>query len=593
MCRLAGIAEHPSPMRKEAIHAMLTLLAHGGPDDEGVFEDDCIALGHRRLSIIDLSPAGHQPMVSSDGNLVITFNGEIYNYQTLRKELESSGKKFISQTDTEVILQAYLEWGTRCFDRFEGIFALALYDRRQAKLLLVRDHVGVKPLYYSLRNNRLVFSSEVRAFKAVDHAWPENKNWRVLFLAFGSLPQPATTLQEVYEMEPGSWLEVNLKNLSVVHHRYHSFAQNNFPTEKGSELEIIKTGVIEAVKKNLIADAPLGVFLSGGIDSSLLTLLADQFKDEVKSISINFDDAQYDEQQYQKMVLQRTKNVNHLAHRVTSHMFWDSLPDIWQAMDQPSNDGVNLYFVSQLAHRDGLKAVLSGLGADEVFGGYVSFERIKAVKYLRSILPFKKSMANVLSLYNESFKRLVFLDIEGPIGDYLFLRGIHTPDVIASLLDAEEKQVTSILREVPFDSPDNISDKEYVSMLELKIYMTNQLLKDTDVMGMWHGLEVRVPFLDIELLRKFYSIPVEKRYPHPGTKQLLTNALPGILPDEIVTRPKKGFTFPLSVWMKEDIARLKSQVRMNNPSQTILNNFMRGKIHWSKCWSLAVLNQFR
>jgi len=591
MCRIAGIAGHLSSSRTGAVQAMLNRLAHGGPDDEGIYNDNLVTLGHRRLSIIDLTSGGHQPMLSEDESLAITFNGEIYNFQVLRKELESLGKSFKTQTDTEVILQAYRQWGVQCFQRLEGIFAFGLYDKKENKLLLVRDQIGVKPLYYSLRNNQVIFSSEVRAFKAVDPAWPENKDWCILFLAFGSLPQPATTLHGVHDLEPGTWMEINLNHFTAVRHTYYSENANPLQVNKGEELLLIRAAVIDAVKKNLIADAPLGVFLSGGIDSSLLTLLADQYQEVVKSISINFDDTSFDERPFQKKVLERTHHADHIAHRVTSRMFWDSLDDIWRAMDQPTVDGVNMYFVSRSAHRDGLKAVLSGVGADEVFGGYASFRRIQSVKFLRSMLPFKESFSDWMGALNPSYKRLVFLDIEGPVGDYLFLRGIHTPDVIASLLNVSEREVWNVLQNISVYIPPNVPDNEYISQLESKIYMTNQLLKITDVMGMWHGLEVRVPFLDTELIRKFHSIPTPIRYPKLGTKKLLTDTFSDLLPEEIVSRKKQGFTFPLSVWIKEDADKLKSLTGQN--TDTIVTDFLHGRGHWSKSWSLAVLNQFR
>ncbi|MBS1490462.1 MAG: asparagine synthase (glutamine-hydrolyzing) [Bacteroidetes bacterium] len=579
-------------VKNRAVQAMLNRLVHGGPDDEGIYENDLVTLGHRRLSIIDLTSGGHQPMLSEEESLAITFNGEIYNFRALRKELESLGKFFKTQTDTEVILQAYRQWGVQCFQRLEGIFAFGLYDKKENKLLLVRDQIGVKPLYYSLRNNQVIFSSEVRAFKAVDPAWPENKDWRILFLAFGSLPQPATTLQGVYDLEPGTWLEINLNNFTTARYTYYSGAANEKPVNKEGVHPLLRTAVIDAVKKNLIADAPLGIFLSGGIDSSLLTLLADQHQPMVKSVSINFDDAGFDERVFQKKVLERTHHVDHIAHRVTSRMFWDSLDDIWQAMDQPTLDGVNMYFVSRSAHRDGLKAVLSGVGADEVFGGYASFRRIQSVKFLRFVLPFKKSFSDLMGFYNPSFRRLVFLDIEGPVGDYLFLRGIHTPDVIASLLHIREQEVWEVLQNVSVYIPPTVPDNEYISQLELKIYMTNQLLKVTDVMGMWHGLEVRVPFLDTELLRTFYSVPAKVRYPKRGTKKLLTDTFSDVLPEEIIVRKKQGFTFPLSVWMKEDAEKLKMLMGPYKDTLTV-TDFLQGRGHWSKSWSLAVLNRFQ
>lgn len=593
MCRIAGVVSlHPVAGKEEIIKSMINVLQHGGPDDEGTFFDDRVAFGHRRLSIIELSKAGHQPMISSDSQLIITYNGEVYNYLSLRCELESKGKTFRTKTDTEVILQAYQFWGEKAFDKLEGIFAFALYDKAKEKILLVRDHIGVKPLYYSLTGGKLFFASEVRAFKTIDHQWKENTDWKVLFLAFGSIPQPYTTLDQVYQVLPGHYLELNLNTFVATFHEYYQRQRSTVHSQVSNERDLknMKEAMTHSVQKNLISDAPLGIFLSGGIDSSLLTLIADQLHDGIKTISINFDEASFDEYPYQKLVLERTKNVDHTSHRVTEHMFWDSLPDIWKAMDQPTIDGVNTYFVSKCAQRDGLKAVLSGLGADEIFGGYVSFKRVRLLKVIRSF-PFKRILADMLGLIDHAYRRLMFLDLPGVVGDYLFLRGIHTPDVIASILEVPEAQVWQILGRVKVVIPISTRNKEYASQMEAKIYMVNQLLKDTDCMSMWHGLEVRVPFLDIELLRTVESIPLAHRY-NGKHKHLLTASHSGLLPQAIVHREKKGFTFPMAQWMRNSPERFRELIYHSNSVDSIVKGFEKGNDHWSKYWSLAVLKQF-
>jgi len=592
MCRIAGFASlSVLPNREERLKSMLDAVAHGGPDDSGQYMDDVVALGHRRLSIIDLSSAGHQPMVLGD-ELIISFNGEIYNYQSLKKELQGLGVIFKTQTDTEVILHAYRQWGTSVFDRFEGIFAFALYDKERHKLLLVRDHIGVKPLYYHFANKLLVFGSEVRVFAEFQKTWKENENWRILFLAFGSIPHPYTTIQDVYQLNPGSFIEINMVDFSYAVHQYKQLKNTVTLTNSHEELEAIKNAVRAAVKKNLISDAPLGVFLSGGIDSSLLTLLADQFHENIKTLSVNFDEASFDEYPYQKLVLEKTNSVEHISYRVSEHMFWESLPDIWKAMDQPTIDGVNSYFVSKCANKDGLKVVLSGLGADEIFGGYASFKRIKWIKRLRSFLPFKQSLSRIIGYRNRAYQRLMYLDIEGPVGDYLFLRGIHTPYVISGLLDIQEDKVWKAIREVEVEVPFNSDDREYVSILETRIYMTNQLLRDTDCMGMWHGLEVRVPYLDVDLLRQVHAIKPSDRYKDLSHKYLLTKSFLDLIPVEIAKREKKGFTFPIMVWIKDNPERFKQLIDKNVTAERIIKGFEGGLDHWSKYWSLAVLKQF-
>ncbi len=593
MCRIAGIASLIDVNDSLAgLEIMLDSLAHGGPDDAGTYIDDKVAFGHRRLAIIDLSSAGHQPMLTRDSQLIISFNGEIYNYQSLKKELELLGVVFNTKTDTEVILYAYQQWGVHAFDRLQGIFAFSLYDKKKNKVLLVRDHIGVKPLYYFLDNKELIFASEVRAFKALKPDWKENEDWKILFLAFGSIPHPATTLSNVFQLPPGSYLELQLTDFtSQVNYYYKANLHGPFITETHEFLKLMHDGVREAVQKNLISDAPLGIFLSGGIDSSLLTLLTDRIQEKVKTISINFEEASFDERPFQNLVVSNTQHVEHISHMLTEQTFWDQLDDVWRAMDQPSVDGVNSYFVSKCAREDGLKVVLSGLGADEIFGGYKSINRVKWLKRFHSI-PFKRWIAGIIGHRRRAWNRLMFLTIPGAVGDYLFLRGIHTPDSIAKLLDIPEERVWQVLKKIIIESPDTNDDKEYASFLESNIYMSNQLLKDTDYMSMWHGLEVRVPFLDIELIKKVQMIKPTLRNKKGWPKYLLTASCDNILPHEIVFRKKNGFTFPFSLWMRNNADRIRSLLPVSDAANKLLNDFEKGRIHWSKCWSMAVIQQF-
>jgi asparagine synthase (glutamine-hydrolysing) len=594
MCRIAGRVSKQTPIDfKGDLQKMLRVMAHGGPDDEGIYIDGHVAIGHRRLSIIDLSKAGHQPMLTEDSEIVISFNGEIYNFLEIRKELETHGFVFRTLTDTEVILNAYRCWGTKSFYRLEGIFAFALYDKKQQLFYLVRDHIGVKPIYYSLDDNELLFSSEVRALKAIRNDWKENEDWKILFLAFGSIPHPFTTFSQVLQLAPGSYLRLDLVSFNRELVPYYRSDNSDYSIHSKREaLTQIQFSLQKAIRKNLLSDAPLGVFLSGGIDSSLITLLADKFLPSVKTLSINFDDAAYDEHSYQQILLEKTENVEHTSHRVTEHMFWEYLDDIWKAMDQPSIDAVNAYFVSRFAKTEGIRAVLSGVGADEIFGGYASFKRIKWMRMIRK-LPSKIGISKILSKYKKSWGRLVYLRLNGVIGDYLFLRGIFTPHEISGILKIEEGKVWEVLQKVPFETPHKMNNIEYASFLEKKIYMTNQLLKDTDYMGMWHGVEVRVPFLDIELLKKVRSIPPAIRYATKWPKYLLTASHDSILPHKIIFRKKKGFTFPFSIWMHRSSKRFRALMPEGVETDLVAHDFAHGHCHWSKCWSLAVLEQFK
>lgn len=592
MCRIVGRVSFEQNVSNfsEELKLMLSSVSHGGPDDEGVYTDVRVALGHRRLSIIDLSESGHQPMMTVNTDVVISFNGEIYNYVELRKELEIQGFAFATKTDTEVILIAYQCWGVKSFDRLEGIFAFALYDKRKELFFLVRDHIGVKPLYYFIDANGLLFSSEVKAFRALGKDWVEDPDWQIFFLAFGSIPHPFTTLSKVLQLSPGSYLLIDLKKLECDLVHYHETRDVDYKvTSHIDALSQIHFSIQKAVQKNLIADAKIGIFLSGGIDSSLITLLADKFQDKVITLSVNFDDVHYDEYKFQQLVLSKTENVEHTSHRVSESMFWESLEDIWKAMDQPSIDAVNAYFITKFAKVEGIKSVLSGLGADEIFGGYASFRRIKWMRLIRK-LPFKRRIGFVLSKLKKSWSRLIYLNLQGSIGDYLFLRGIHTPAEISVILKIPEDRVWEKLRSIPFHAPPQMNDIEYASFLETNIYLSNQLLKDTDYMGMWHGVEVRVPFLDIELLKKVRTIPPSIRYSKKWPKYLLTASHKNLLPDKIVFRKKMGFTFPFAIWMHRSLERFRSLMPVG--SEQVIIDFENGHNHWSKCWSLAVLKQF-
>jgi asparagine synthase (glutamine-hydrolysing) len=593
MCRIAGVVSNSSEeLRIKTVMGMTGAMAHGGPDDEGLCTFGNLTLGHRRLSIIDLSAAGHQPMVHPTGRTLVTYNGEIYNFKELRAELTDLGQHFSTHTDTEVIITAYRQWGTASFGRLSGMFAFALFDKEKSVLYLVRDASGIKPLYYSLKADRLVFASEVKAFHKVDTVWPEDPSWKALFLTFGFLPHPYTTLVDVRSLAPGSFLAVEVGSLKGSETTFVAPQTKQGETSADVSERIRKT-THTAVKRHLISDAPIGVFLSGGIDSSLLTLLASKETGEhLRTVSVNFADSTLDEGKFQQVVLSKIRHHNHQSFVVSEQMFWDAWEEIWRSMDQPSIDGVNTYFVSQAAHISGLKAVLSGLGADELFGGYGSFSRIPWIRRAR-LIPGKRALAKVLGRRKDALKRLVFLDIPGPLGDYLFLRGIHTPASTASILECTEREVLERLSSVKFPVPEGLNDLDYASFLETNMYMRNQLLKDTDYMSMRFGLEVRVPFLDQDLLRTVRDIGLDGHYKPSHPKYLLTHAFADVLPDTIVHRKKQGFVFPFHKWLADGINEGRPVVHPRLHKAVDLDGFLAGKVHWSKTWSGAVLDNFK
>lgn len=566
---------------------------HGGPDDEGFYLDpeNGVGLGHRRLSLIDLSDAGHQPMYYRDDQLVICYNGELYNYLDLKEELSFLGYHFHSFSDTEVILASFAAWGTEAFKRFCGMFAFVLYNRETGKVYLVRDQSGIKPLYYSTHNRSLVFSSETRALHHISYLQEQNKEWPVYLLAYGHLPEPVTTLKHVAPLPKGFFLEYDVQSKKT---NLESFSHFSFIEKRDNKAEVliqIRNIFEKAVQRHLLSDAPIGSFLSGGIDSSLLSIVASKYtKERLNTLSIYFREGVYSEKKYQDIVLEKL-NGHHTGHLLTAGEFTDSLPAIISAMDLPSSDGINTWFISKIAKEAGLKAVLSGLGGDELFGGYPSFDRMKLVIYLQS-LPNASLRAGRYSGVKQ-LKRLPYLSLRGVKGRYLFLRGQYIPSEIARQLDMEEKQVWKILDDQP-TMPDihYLSQKNQASWMELNMYMQNQLLRDSDVMSMAHGIEIRVPFLDTDFVRLALQISTPVKYATSG-KQLLIDAFSDILPPEIYKRPKMGFAFPFKEWMQANPWIKEEMQTAGKEAQKTYELFLKDQRHWSHVLTLLLTKTYQ
>jgi asparagine synthase (glutamine-hydrolysing) len=594
MCRIAGIV-NPA-FQKETLHyhikKMCDVQAHGGPDGEGFFiaENSPLALGHRRLSLIDLSHAGHQPMQFQ--HLHISFNGEIYNYLDIKLELSSLGHQFNSHSDTEVILHAYDQWGKLAFEKFNGMFAIAIYDQIKQELILARDLAGIKPLYFYHQDDQFVFASEVKAFAASGLKMDDDPNWKIYFLSFGFIPEPHTTLQHVKSLAPGKVLIYDLQTKQSKIETFESLIFSSNLKDKEEVNQLINNTLKAAVNRHLISDAPIGVFLSGGIDSSIISLLAAQnSKQPIQTLSVSFNEHAYDESHYQKIIQQKI-NSKHTHYTITKQEYLTALPQLKQAFDQPSNDAVNSWFISRCAKQNGLKAVLSGLGGDELFGGYPSFKRIDKAIVLRKLPLQIFNIADHLS--NDKLKKLLFLKEERTYADYLFLRGFYTPKTISKLLDATEDEIQSALRKLKYEnSPRNeVAPKNYVSWLEQNIYMRSQLLRDTDYMSMQHGIEVRVPFLDKDFLKLIHQIDSKIKFNGDFPKAALVNAFKDILPSEIYQRKKMGFTFPFQEWNKSHPEIQKIANHSNKQVAKLGKLFLNNKLHWSRCYALLQIENY-
>lgn len=588
MCRIAGIYNPSSGSLAQDILKMRDSMKHGGPDDEGVFIHATfpLAFGHRRLSLIDLSSAGHQPMHFSERGLSVVFNGEIYNYRELRNTLLSKGYHFNTSSDTEVILMAYAHWGVDCFEFMNGMFAIAIWDEKNHEIILARDHAGIKPLYYFISDKQFVFASEIRAFNYSGIAFEEHHQWQTAFLAFGHLPEPVTTLKDVVPLEKGTILKISVPSLKTEKHTFFQWDFSAALRVEEEALPLIRETLEESVKRHMISDAALGLFLSGGIDSSLLALIATKHKKDIHSLSIVFNEKKYSEEYYQQIIIEKTK-VIHQSYLVTQKEFNENLSDALLAMDQPSLDGINTYFISKYAKQSGLKAVLSGLGADELFGGYPSFYNQKRIRVLQ-LLPDRLLLS--LQLFPDyRLRKLSYAGLHNPAAEYLTYRGIFSPKVIASLLGMYVNEVVSDINDIAtvYPSPE-LKRENRVSWLETNFYMQNQLLKDADYMSMWHGLEIRVPFLDKELMMVTAQVESGLKYKHTLPKYLLIKSYQDILPKEIWNREKQGFTFPFDNWLKEN-----QYSKPTNQFETKLySKFKKGSLSWGRYWCGLLMNRF-
>lgn len=597
MCRIAGIIAPNLTIEtlQNEVAAMHKAMQHGGPDGFGQWNDANlgISFGHRRLALLDLSEAGQQPMLSPDKNLVIVFNGEIYNFREIRQELISKGIKFHTQTDTEVVLAAYQQYGTKCFDKFNGMFAFALADLQQKKLYLVRDGEGIKPMYYALQNGKLIFASEIRAFKALKtETFTEQPIWKHLFLTFGHLPEPYTTLKEVTILPKGTFLcfDLNSKNISTQNIQPEVFDKPLFTdtiTDYKTAVKLVRETLVAAVDRHLFADAPVGMFMSGGVDSSLIALIADKIlkRENNYTLSVVFKESKYSEKKYQEIVASKLRN-EHQYFEVGKEDFYNAFSDIKLAADQPSIDGINTYFISKFARKAGLKAVLSGVGADELFGGYNSFKRANYLPYIQKMPNFL--LDTVANFAEDKYKKIGFLTLPDKLGSYLFFRSLFTPDMVSKVLDCTEKEVYEALTKVFLGNQINtLSLGNQISWLEYNLYMQNQLLKDSDVMSMWHSLELRTPFLDKEFVKLAHNIDAKtKFYSTSRTKELLLAAFDDILPQEVWNRPKQGFTFPFQEWLLQHKALIDTGKQENQTVASLLDLFSNGKLHWSRVWAI-------
>ncbi len=605
MCGITGIAGPGTAVdrrRRATVVKMTRLLAHRGPDAEGIFESEKVALGHRRLSIIDLSEQANQPMSDAGGRYTIVFNGEVYNFREVRKRL--GNYPFRTNCDTEVVLAAFKAWGPGCLAHFNGMFAFAIWDDEEEALFLVRDRLGIKPLYFSLQGGQLFFASEIRSLiHGAGLKKVLNRQSLSRYLAFQAVHPPETLVEGIQQLQPGEWAV--FRNGKIEKKKYwEPQARSPIIGDCATAKEQVKFLLGKAVERRLVSDVPLGAFLSGGIDSSaIVALMAQASERAVETFSVVFDEQKFDESEFSGLVAKRFKTRHHpILLRPAD--FLESLPDALAAMDTPSGDAINTYVVSKVTKAAGITVALSGLGGDELFMGYGPY--FKSLRLGRMPLfwhlpaSLRKMAMKLAGAFMPGHQREKLQEIaaSGSSADQLL------PAFRKVLTEASLRKMglQPPLLNGRFRPDERLPVYSRLTVADLALYTQDVLLKDTDQMSMAHALEVRVPFFDHELVE--YVLRISDGCKHPGyPKQLLVEALGGLLPKEVVFRKKQGFDLPWKVWMKGALkpfceARLDRLSQRNlfdfAHVQQLWATFLSGKNDtlWSRIWVLVVLEDW-
>lgn len=576
MCGIAGIC---GPVHETAVLQAQRMLAHRGPDDSGVFidRDAEIALVHTRLSILDLSVNGRQPMSSRGGSLVVVFNGEIYNFRELRRELERQGTVFLSQSDTEVLVELYLRDGSSMLDRLNGIFAVAIWDYRSRSLLLARDGLGVKPLYYSETSDSVAFASEI---KSLLHLVPSSQGLDTAalhrYMSYLWCPGNGTPLKAVRKLEPGQALSVSRGRISAkwAWYRLPALRCVRADLSRGDAIVQTQRQLRQAVHRQMVADVPVGAFLSGGLDSSAVVAFAREISPHLECFTIQTEDARAegfaDDLPYATRVAKHL-NVKLTAVRVSARRMADDLVKMVVQLDEPLADpaSLNVFYICALARQHGMKVLLSGAGGDDLFTGYRRHRALSAWKYLRW-LPTSVRTALARASRGVDQRRAhprrvtKLLDSLTADGDeflvHLFrwsreedLKRLYTPDFLSSLkADSHPDPMMEFLTSIPT----SVEPLSRLLALEQRFFLADHNLIYTDKMSMAAGVEVRVPFLDTELVDFAQRVPTSLKQRGAQGKWILKKAMEAHLPREVIYRPKSGFGVPLRKWMRQELGDL-------------------------------------
>jgi len=625
MCGIFGMVARNARVAPEVLERATLSLAHRGPDDSGtvIVRDSTpepveIGLGSLRLAILDLSSLGHQPMQDVETGNWIVFNGEIYNFREIRQTLERDGIRFRSYSDTEVLLKAYGRWGEACLEKLRGMFAFAIWDAQRHRLFAARDAMGIKPLYYYKSETHLLFASEVRTLlgtgmvpRRLDGAGLRN------YLEFGSCYDPLTLVEGVVNLRPGYaliWERGSAREQVYWDLGTASRSTLHSIDRKKSEEEVY-AALDESVRMQMVSDVPVGVFLSGGIDSSAIVGILARGGATVDTFSIVFRESDYSEAEYSRRI---AKEFATHHHEITVSQFdaLEAIPYAVAAMDLPTMDGLNTYLVSRQTRAAGIKVALSGLGGDEVFGGYASFWTVPRMErfqrrwgHLPGVLrgPAAGLFAALTPNNDQNRKLAALMRGDGILHPYFLSRMLFTEQQRQAMFtrqDAKLEERANAAIKHALEQTRTLDAVNRVSYLESRCYMLNTLLRDADVMSMAHGLELRVPLIDHRLAQLAMSLPGEWKIEDGTPKPLLVNALAGALPREVVTRTKRGFTLPFEHWLKDEMRAEVEKTLMeigSGPLAKVLKAeavkqvwkaFLEGRTSWSRPWALYVLERW-
>jgi asparagine synthase (glutamine-hydrolysing) len=623
MCGIAGWFEERPGQDEARLVAMLRQMTPRGPDDEGRIEisprsGGRLLLGSRRLAILDLTPAGHQPMQDPATGNWLVYNGEIFNFRELRHELESRGCDFRSHCDTEVLLAGYRVWGEQVLERLRGMFAFALWDAARQMLLLARDPMGVKPLYYHSAPGRFLFASELRSLLASGLV-PRELDATGLdsFLKFGAVQEPLTLVRSVRLLPAGSLMRWSGIASGIA--RYWDLPSvpeplNGTGRNFENRVEEMRQALSDSIRLRLESDVPLGVFLSGGIDSTVVAALAAQHGGAIKTFSVTFAEQQFAEGAKAQMVADFLGTEHHEL-TISEGDLLTALPNALAAMDQPTVDGINTYFVSRATKQAGVTVALSGLGGDELFAGYRSFAWVPRMERAERWIPAwgrhlaGNLMDSRLFSGSRSHKLALWLQEEDGFPHPFYVsRLLLSPAQVARLLRPEwlmrvhfDEYAKEYASQQRFISSQDAVNR--VSCLEVLVYLRNTLLRDADCMSMAHSLEVRVPLVDDVVTTTALRMPGAWKLSGRQRKPLLVTSAGRPLPAEILAQPKRGFEFPWAQWMQGQLrpALEETLAEPGTALEPVLHwervqeswqEFLAGRLHWSRVWLFYVLRKW-